>query len=114
MRVLVVSQQKGGVGKTTTAINLAVLLAQAGERVLAVDTDPQFTLSRQLGIELAALPLTLVDVLAGRAGAGEAVVLDVHGLDVIPAGRELAGVEMSLVGEVVREPFLTDALQPLR
>jgi chromosome partitioning protein len=114
MTVLVVGQQKGGVGKTTTAINLAVLLAQSGERVLAVDADPQFTLTRQLDIELGTLPLTLVDVLAGRAAASETVVAGVHGLDVIPAGRELAGVEMSLVGEVGREAFLADALGPLR
>ena len=65
--MLVIAQQKGGVGKTTTAANLAVLLARQGRRVLVVDTDPQFALTRQLGLEVRALGVNLVDVLAGRA-----------------------------------------------
>jgi chromosome partitioning protein len=109
---LVIAQQKGGVGKTTTAANLAVLLARQGQRVLVVDTDPQFALTRQLGLEVRSLGVNLVDVLAGRATASDAVVAGVHGLDVIPAARELAGVEMSLVGELGRERFLRDALDP--
>ncbi|MGH2869079.1 MAG: ParA family protein [Solirubrobacteraceae bacterium] len=110
--LIVIAQQKGGVGKTTTAANIAVLLARQGARVLVVDTDPQSALTRQLGLEIRSLALNLVDVLAGRAGVGEAIVAGVHGLDVIPAARELAGVEMSLVGELGRELFLRDALQP--
>jgi chromosome partitioning protein len=110
---LVIAQQKGGVGKTTTAANLAVLLARQGQRVLVVDTDPQFALTRQLGLEVRSLGVNLVDVLAGRAAASDAVVAGVHGLDVIPAARELAGVEMSLVGELGRERFLRDALEPV-
>jgi chromosome partitioning protein len=112
--MLVIAQQKGGVGKTTTAANLAVLLARQGRRVLVVDTDPQFALTRQLGFEVRALGVNLVDVLAGRAAAADAVVGGVHGLDMIPAARELAGVEMSLVGELGRELFLRDALEPVR
>ena len=103
--------QKGGVGKTTTAANIGALIARRGGRVLVVDTDPQFALTRQLGLEARAIGVNLVDVLAGRASAGDAIVPDVHGVDVIPAASELAGVEMSLVGELGRERFLSDALE---
>ena len=111
--VTVVANQKGGVGKTTTAANVGALFARRGRRVLVVDTDPQFALTRQLGLEARSLGVNLVDVLAGRAGAADAIVRGVHGVDVIPAAGELAGVEMSLVGELGRERFLHDALEPV-
>jgi cellulose biosynthesis protein BcsQ len=107
-----VANQKGGVGKTTTAMNIAVLLACEGPRTLVVDTDPQCALTRQLELGERSLGVNLVDVLAGRALARDAVVADVHGVDVIPAAREL-GVEMSLVGELGRERFLRAALEPI-
>lgn len=109
--ITVVANQKGGVGKTTSAANIAALLVADGRRVLAVDTDPQYALTRQLGLEARSLGVNLVDVLAGRAGAADAIVPDVHGVDVIPAASELAGVEMALVGELGRERFLHDALE---
>jgi chromosome partitioning protein len=108
--ICTVAQQKGGVGKTTSAINLAALLAQTGRRVLAVDVDPQFALTRRLGIELSTLESTVVDVLAGWVDVGEAIVSGVHGFDVLPASRELAGVELALAGEVSRETVLREAL----
>jgi chromosome partitioning protein len=109
--VVTIAQQKGGVGKTTTARELAAVLAQRGERVLAVDVDPQSALTRQLGVKTRDLPLTMVDVLSGRAGAREVIVGDVHGIDLLPASRELASVELALVGQVARELFLRDALE---
>ncbi len=111
--ITTVANQKGGVGKTTTAANIGALFARRGRRVLVVDTDPQFALTRQLGLEARSLGVNLVDVLAGRAGAADAIVRGVHGVDVIPAAGELAGVEMSLVGELGRERFLHDALEPV-
>ena len=107
--IVAISNQKGGVGKTTTTANLGVLLALDGRRVLLVDADPQFALTRQLGIEERSLGVNLVDVLAGRAGAEDAIVTGVHGVDVIASGRDLAGIELSLVGEIGREWFLRDA-----
>jgi chromosome partitioning protein len=111
--IITISNQKGGVGKTTTAANLAVLLARQHRRVLVIDSDPQFALTRQLGAEERSLGVNLVDVLAGRATAADAIVPDVHRVDVIAAAPALAGIEMSLVGELGRERFLIDALKPL-
>jgi chromosome partitioning protein len=106
-------EPEGRGGKTTTAANLGVLLARDDRRVLLVDADPQFALTRQLGIEERSLGVNLVDVLAGRAGAEDAIVTGVHGVDVIASWRDLAGIELSLVGEIGRERFLCDALEPV-
>jgi chromosome partitioning protein len=115
LRVLVIANQKGGVGKTTTAINLGTALAAVGEKVLLVDSDPQGNASTGLGIGRAKRKTTLYDVLMGETSVMDAVVkTDLPGLDLIAADPDLSGVELEL-GQQARRSFkLRDALEPIR
>jgi len=115
LRVLVVANQKGGVGKTTTAINLGTALAAVGERVLLVDSDPQGNASTGLGVGRALRKSTLYDVLMGEKPIlGSVVKTDLPGLDLVPADPDLSGVELEL-GQQARRSFkLRDALEPVR
>ena len=115
LRVLVVANQKGGVGKTTTAINLGTALAAVGERVLLVDSDPQGNASTGLGIGRAQRKVTLYDVLMGEQPITAAVAkTELPGLDVIPADPDLSGVELELGQQAGRSFKLRDALEPIR
>ena len=114
-RIFCIANQKGGVGKTTTTVNLAAGLARIGKRVLVVDLDPQGNATMGSGIDKRALDLTVYDVLLGNATIVEARQQSPKaGYDIIGANRELAGAEIELVTLDRRERRLRDALQPVR
>lgn len=110
-RVFCIANQKGGVGKTTTTVNLAAGLVQAGQRVLVVDLDPQGNATMGSGVDKRTLEASVYDVLLGGAGVAEARRRSPEaGYDVLGANRELAGAEVELVGFERREHRLKDAL----
>ena len=112
MRVLAVSNQKGGVGKTTTAINLGTALAAIGERVLIVDLDPQGNASTGLGVPRETRRVTIYDVVVdGRSIADAAVETAVPGLAIVPADADMSGVEIELSQADRRSYRLRDALE---
>lgn len=113
-RVLTIANQKGGVGKTTTAINLGTALAAIGERVLLVDLDPQGNASTGLGIELSARRKSSFDVLLGDEGlVSAAVATDVPRVSLVPATMDLLGAEITLAERKDRTHRLRQAIDSL-
>jgi chromosome partitioning protein len=111
-RIFCIANQKGGVGKTTTTVNLAAGLALVGQRVLVVDLDPQGNATMGSGVDKRQLPLTVYDVLLESAGVDEAKVRsEKGGYDVLGANRELAGAEVELVELERRNERLRGALK---
>jgi chromosome partitioning protein len=114
-RVLVITNQKGGVGKTTTSINLAASLVTAGRRVLLVDLDPQGNATMGCGIDKRGLKATVYQVLLGELPISAVRLRSQSGgFDVIPANRELAGAEIEMVNLPERETRLKTALTEIR
>lgn len=111
--VFVVANQKGGVGKTTTAINLCAALAKHGQRALLIDLDPQGNATMGSGVNKRELERSVYDVLLRDATLSECRQSVEAGYDVLPANRELAGAEVELVAVEQRETRLKEALDPV-
>ena len=114
-RIIALCNQKGGVGKTTTTINLGAALAECGRKVLLVDFDPQGALSVGLGVPIQELNITIYNLLVERGHDVRDVIqhTNTENLDILPANIDLSAAEVQLVGEVAREMVLARVLRPL-
>lgn len=112
-RIIALCNQKGGVGKTTTTVNLAAALAEYGRKVLVVDFDPQGAASASLGVHSDGLELTVYNLLMQPSVKARDVVMQtsIENLDLLPANIDLSAAEVQLVGEVARESALARALR---
>lgn len=114
-RIIAITNQKGGVGKTTTAVNLAATLAEAGQRVLLLDFDPQGNASSGLGVERSEIRSSIYDVITGNSGIEETILRDwMENLDLIPADMRLAACDAELADVENKNLILRGALRPLR
>ena len=115
VRVIAVTNQKGGVGKTTTAINLSACLAAEGKKVLAVDADQQGNTTSGLGLDKNGIPETIYNVFLGEKNISDVKQPTcVEGLEVVPANINLTGAEIELIGNERREFILRESLEEIK
>ena len=114
-RVIAVANQKGGVGKSTTAINLSACLAEKGKKVLAIDIDPQGNTTSGLGVDKNNVENTLYELLLGEAEAKDTIVKDVvENVDLIPSNVNLSGAEIELIGVDEKEYIMKKIIDKVR
>jgi chromosome partitioning protein len=117
-RIIAIANQKGGVGKTTTSINLAAALAEKGKKVLVIDTDPQGNTTSGFGLDKNELENTIYELMIGECSVDEAinknVVEGLEGLDIIPSNVNLTAVEIELIDADQKEYILKEAIEKVK
>lgn len=114
-RIIAIANQKGGVGKTTTAINLAACLAELGKKVLAIDMDPQGNMTSGLGIDKNGVEYTVYDLIIGEAEIEKVICKEaLENLDVLPANVDLSAAEIELIGVDNKEYIIRDEVEKIK
>lgn len=114
-RIIAIANQKGGVGKTTTAINLSSCLAEKGKRVLSVDMDPQGNMTSGLGMEKGSVDKTIYNLIIGEASVEEVIIKDlIENLELIPTSIDLSAAEIELIDVEGKEYILKNAIEKVK